>query len=95
MVEVVQTPTYTLTNQFGDCDDKSTLLATMLESIGHPCRFVAIGYTRSGEFEHVFVETRVGANWLGLDATLDVEAGFVPMYPAIERPTMALMREWI
>src|SRR5262245_24989949 len=41
-VETLQTPAYTLKEGQGDCDDKSMLLAAMLESIGHPTRFVAL-----------------------------------------------------
>lgn len=39
-IETVSTPDQTLITRQGDCDDKSVLLATLLESIGHPTRFV-------------------------------------------------------
>lgn len=94
-VEVVQNPRVTLDFRQGDCDDKSTLLAALLESVGHPCAFVAVGYTRPGEFEHVYVETRVGRRWIALDATLSMPAGFAPLYPNVEARTTALMREFI
>ena len=57
-VETVQTPDATLRFGYGDCDDKATLLATLLEATGHPTRFVAIGRS-PGRFEHVFVETQI------------------------------------
>lgn len=81
-VETLQQADYTLTHEYGDCDDKSILLAAMLGSIGHKCRFVAIGYT-PGEFCHVFVQTRAGGDgeWLSLDATEDVEPGWSPPAP--------------
>jgi len=80
-IETLQTPQATLEIEQGDCDDKSTLLASLLESIGHPTRFVAIGYGKPGEFQHVYVESRIGARWLPLDATMEVEAGWQPRAP--------------
>lgn len=76
-VETVQEPRKTLEYGAGDCDDKSTLLAAMLESIGHPSRFMAIGF-EPGIFSHVYVETRIGANWIPLETTEPVEAGWEP-----------------
>jgi transglutaminase-like putative cysteine protease len=79
-VETIQTPAVTLQNQFGDCDDKATLLATLLESIGHPTRFVAVGFRNPGEYSHVYVETRAGnrASWIPLETTENVPAGWAP-----------------
>lgn len=77
-LETVQTPDATLDLEQGDCDDKSTLLSALLESIGHPTRFVAVGFTPSGQFSHVYVETRVGMSWIALDATMPYEAGWRP-----------------
>jgi len=77
-VETVSTPPRVLQQGQGDCDDKSTLLATLLESIGHPARFVALGF-KGGEFSHVIVETRLGSTWVPLDAT--VSYAFVGWYP--------------
>lgn len=69
-VETIQAPDVTLQDRRGDCDDQATLLAALLESIGHPVRFVAIGYTNPSEFDHVFVETRIGDTWEGCDTTV-------------------------
>lgn len=76
--ELVQDPAFTLKNRYGDCDDKSTLLATMLESIGHPARFIAVGFTRPGEFEHVYVESKIGNRWIPMDATTRHSMGWSP-----------------
>lgn len=75
--ELVQTPEKTLHYGVGDCDDKSTLLASMLLSIGHPCRFVAVGF-RGEEYSHVFVEAKLGERWWALETILPVEAGWEP-----------------
>lgn len=76
-VETLQTPDVTLTLGQGDCDDQSILLAALLESIGHPARFVAVGF--SPEFyEHVFVESKLGVGWIPLDPTEKHPAGWYP-----------------
>lgn len=75
-VETVQTPLKTLEYAAGDCDDKSTLLATMLASIGYPTRFRAMGFTNS--FCHVIVEALVSGRWLSLDATEPEPLGWLP-----------------
>lgn len=81
-VETLQTPIATMDVGSGDCDDKSTLLASLLESIGHPTRFVAAGYQRPGRYSHVYVETRLGSRWIPLDATLlDKPMGSIPRPP--------------
>jgi len=75
-VETVQTPLKTLEYAAGDCDDKSTLLATMLESIGFKTRFRAMGFTTN--FCHVIVEVLVNGQWLSLDATEPEGMGWLP-----------------
>ena len=76
-IELVQTPDKTLELQAGDCDDKSTLLAAMLLSIGHPCRFLAVGFNHE-PISHVLVEARCGEGWLPLETILPVAAGWYP-----------------
>lgn len=78
-IETIHTPEYTLQRGYGDCDDKSTLLASLLESIGHPTRFVAVGKA-PGKFSHVYVETLVGnkRGWFPLETTEPVPAGWAP-----------------
>lgn len=79
--ETLQTPPVTLDLEAGDCDDKSTLLAAMLGSIGHPTRFVAVGYERPGAYSHVYVETRHGSRWIAMDATVKQPLGWAPRPP--------------
>jgi transglutaminase-like putative cysteine protease len=67
-VETLQMPEKTLEFEQGDCDDKSMLLASLLESVGHPTRFVAVGFT-PGTFAHVYVETRIGDKWYPMETT--------------------------
>lgn len=76
-VETIHTAEKILEQGAGDCDDKSILLASLLETIGHPTRFVAIGFA-PGKFRHVFVETKVGDKWLVLETTEPVSLGWTP-----------------
>lgn len=77
-IERLQTPDYTLQYRQGDCDDQSILLASLLESIGIPARFVAVGFVPDG-FEHVYVEAAPDfLTWIALDPTEHVEAGWAP-----------------
>ena len=78
-VETLQTPLVTLQVRQGDCDDQSTLLATLLNAIGHEARFVAVGFSPDN-FEHVLVETRAepGASWLPVETTEPVPFGVHP-----------------
>lgn len=80
-VETLQTPPVTMEMEAGDCDDKSTLLAALLESIGHPTSFVATGYREPQVFSHVYVETLLGKRWVPLDASTDKPFGWAPRTP--------------
>jgi len=76
-VETLQTPLITMQYEAGDCDDKATLLAALLESIGHKTRFVAAGFN-GGDIEHVFVETLIANIWVPLDPTENYDMGWMP-----------------
>jgi transglutaminase-like putative cysteine protease len=77
-VETIQTPDKTLQLAYGDCDDKSTLLATLLKSIGHPSRFIAVGFKAPDQYQHVYVDTLIGTKWVALETTEPVEMGWSP-----------------
>ena len=77
-LETVQIPTVTMDLSAGDCDDKSTLLASLLESVGYPTRFVAVGYAGPGVYSHVYVECLIGPQWVPLDATVLQPLGWSP-----------------
>lgn len=78
-VETLHTPEKLLEIKQGDCDDKSVLLASLLEAIGHPTRFVAISLI-PGKFCHVYVETKIRNSWMPLDATEPVDIGWAPKF---------------
>ncbi len=89
-VETLSAPDKVLAGRVGDCDDQATLLATMLEAIGYPTRFVATGYQRAGELEHVHLQVFAGGDWIDLDPTEREAVGWAPPGPVamlIERTT--------
>ena len=76
-VETIATPLKTLEYMQGDCDDQAVLLASLLQAIGHPVRFVAIKQSTFGPYTHVYTETRVGNKWIPLETT----EKFAPGHP--------------
>lgn len=83
-VETVKTPWALVTSPFGDCDDMSVLAGTLLSTLGHPVRYVAVSTQPGVEQDHVFVETRIGKRWIALDATESYGLGWAPE-PQFER----------
>lgn len=81
-VETIHSAEKVLEFASGDCDDKCILLASLLESIGHPTKFVAIGFT-PGVFSHVYLETKIADSWIPLETTENVQAGWQPEPQAI------------
>lgn len=73
-VETLHTPETLLQTGCGDCDDKSILLAAMLGSIGHKCRFIAVSVV-PGQFSHVWVQVNIRGRWIDLEATEPVQFG--------------------
>ncbi len=76
-VETVYYPEQTLQQGYGDCDDKAVLLASLLLSVGHPTRFVAVGF-QPDNYSHVYPETLIGKTWLPLETTEPVNIGWSP-----------------
>lgn len=77
-VETLHPAQWVLENGYGDCDDFSVLLASMLESIGHKCRFMAVSFDGPEDFEHVLIQTKIGNRWIAADATEPNPFGWEP-----------------
>ncbi len=77
-VESIATPTVTMTTRAGDCDDKATLFAALVESIGYPSRFVVAAYQRPGQLEHVYVQVLIDGHWVDADTTEPIPLGYYP-----------------
>lgn len=82
-VETLQTPELTLAQRAGDCDDQSILLASLLQAVGHPVRFVAVDLGDGRGLSHVFCETPIGAYWVAAETTEPWDLGRRP--PGIRR----------
>lgn len=80
-VETLSSPDKTMQGLVGDCDDQATLLATLLESVGYPTRFVATGYTYPDQLEHVYLQVFVDGDWIDLDPTERMPLGWAPPDP--------------
>ena len=76
-VETVQTPLKTLEYGAGDCDDKASLLAALLESLGHETRFYAVGF-RPANVSHVLLQCKIHGQWVALETTEPVAYGWTP-----------------
>ena len=67
-------------NQYGDCKDKHTLLASMLEAAGIPSNAVLIPFSRNldismpspSQFDHVITAVPKGNNLVWMDSTTEV-----------------------
>lgn len=81
-VETVHDPVRVLRGRVGDCDDKSVLLASLLESVGYPTRFVVTGYD-GGDVSHVYVQVAAEGDWVDLDASEYMQVGDAPPDPTV------------
>jgi transglutaminase-like putative cysteine protease len=72
-VETLQPPADTLLIGQGDCDDKATLVASMLISIGYPVQFAVL--ERDRDFVHVWTQVGLFGDWYDLETTEPIPAG--------------------
>jgi transglutaminase-like putative cysteine protease len=77
-VETLKNPLWIVESGQGDCDDHALLVCTLLQSIGHPCRFIAVGYSGNNQFDHVYAETKIGPRWIAMETTEPVDFGVRP-----------------
>lgn len=80
---MIQYPDRTLEIGSGDCDDKTVLLATLLESIGIPTALQAVGFSPN-RFTHVFVLANLQGKWIGLETTEPWKMGSYVAKPLIQ-----------
>jgi transglutaminase-like putative cysteine protease len=81
-METLADPRLTLRRMVGDCDDQSTLLASLLESVGYSTRFVVAGYS-GPDLEHVYLQVLVAGQWIDCDPTEHHAFGWAPPDPTI------------
>ncbi len=78
-VEFLKTPSRLLSEPAGDCDDMSTLIASMLLSAGHRAAFNLASFNGNPVPSHVF-------------AMVLTPRGWVPLDPVANRETAQMMR---
>jgi len=57
------------------------LLASLLESVGYPTRFVVAAYHDPRQMEHVYLQAFAVGDWIDLDPTEPGELGNSPPDP--------------
>jgi len=69
-IEGLQSPEWTLDYRRGDCDDYTTLVCSLLGTIGMKCRMVTIAADSRDpdQFSHIYPETYVDGQWVTVDA---------------------------
>lgn len=92
--EVFQDPLTTIAMGYGDCDDSSPLVGSLIESVGVPCELVGLewdappGSRVERAYQHIFPRAVIGGRWtLPLDTTLErpIEQLTDPIKLALER----------
>jgi len=84
--ETLQPPEHTaFVRRAGDCDDKAVLDAALLSSIGIPTRFKVLGVTPE-KYSHVYLQARIGNNWISLDPIMAGGPGQAPKPAGWEAP---------
>jgi transglutaminase-like putative cysteine protease len=81
-VETLHTPDRLLAIGQGDCDDKATLLASLLESIGYETAFKVVGYN-GPDFQHVYLIASGHGVMIPLDPTEPEPAGWEAPDPTV------------
>lgn len=76
-VETLKDPLVLLQSRFGDCDDKTVLAATLLESIGLHTRLVAVAL-HGGDYSHVFPDVEIDGIYYPVETTENVSFGWFP-----------------
>ena len=77
-IETVKSPLSLFYDRFGDCDDMATLAGTLLTTLGHPVRYLATSSNPAGDYDHVYLQTKVGNRWIGVETTEPVPIGWEP-----------------
>lgn len=73
-VETLHDPVTLLKMGAGDCDDKSVLCASLLCSIGHTMRFIAVSF-EPDTYSHVWVQDLLNGVWVDLEPTEPIPFG--------------------
>ncbi len=89
-------PMRTIQWGFGDCDDKTIVIATVLRSFRIPVRLAFIRFAKQGggTVSHVYPEVRINDRWVALESVHPWEMGESPYDKAVAkglRPTFEVI----
>jgi transglutaminase-like putative cysteine protease len=80
--ETLSTPDKIIEQGAGDCDDKTILLCSLLESIGTRTCLMVAGYNDPGVYEHVYCAALLDdSSYIPMDATQPFAMGWQPQDP--------------
>lgn len=88
-------------NQYGDCKDKNTLLASMLRAVGYDANSVLINSARKldpdvpspAQFDHVITQVPVGKDVIWLDTTTEVAPFRLLAYPLWKKQALVVAQK--
>ena len=72
-LETIQTPKVLLEDiankgrAYGDCDDFTVLIGSLLRGLGHTIRIKAVSFKPSMTLSHVYLEDNINNKWIVLD----------------------------
>jgi hypothetical protein len=70
-IEILQMPYITLKYGYGDCDDLSILLSTLLECAGYEIALAIVKVGNDVFFGHIYVYVKIDNQWISCDLTLN------------------------
>lgn len=82
IIEELRTPGYTLYEigklgaAIGDCDDYVILLCALYNRLGFACRMVAISRSEDTMLDHVYMQVRIGHEWVTADGIVEWPMGW-------------------
>ena len=79
-IEFLKEPRQLLETKSGDCDDISTLLASLLESMGNRCAFTLVSFGRPPVPTHVY-------------CSIQTPSGLVPLDPVANRAVPEMLKK--
>ena len=77
--ELVYAPWLVMKNQAGDCEELTSLLASMCMVAGFECRWLVISTVQSKAFHHILLESLINGQWTGMEPSVkSVPLGWIP-----------------
>ena len=75
-LDTYQHPVRTLELGIGDCDDFSSLLCSLLGTVGHRTALKVVQTKNHDDYNHIYPLVEIGNKWIPLDLTVDKPIGW-------------------